>query len=80
MRCHSCELVRINGVVCHETGCPEAFKSERRECRWCGAEFTPEERFQRDCCESCRCAYYGVPDDDGWAEQDQLDLESQCAE
>jgi hypothetical protein len=23
-RCHSCEALRINGVYCHETGCPNS--------------------------------------------------------
>jgi hypothetical protein len=36
--CERCELVRINGHVVHEIGCPAA----KRECAWCGQWFTPE--------------------------------------
>jgi hypothetical protein len=45
--CDSCELLRINGVVCHETGCRNAGRTwdvERAqwvrsvECRECGCE------------------------------------------
>lgn len=27
MRCDQCELLSINGVVCHETGCPNTHKN-----------------------------------------------------
>ena len=74
MACSSCELLRITGVVCPETGCPET----PRECKWCGQDFAPEAGATRaTCCSlSCFAAYAGLPDDDGWSEQDQLDLES----
>ena len=45
--CDQCQLARINGLVCHETGCPNAGKtweSERGEwvkyveCRECGCD------------------------------------------
>ncbi len=64
MRCDSCQLVRINGVVCHETGCPQAWRTKVRECRECGGEFVPESRGQRECCESCAAAYAGLPCDE----------------
>ena len=51
--CDSCEVLMINGVRCHETGCPSAWKDQRRECGWCGASYTPEERGQRYCSEDC---------------------------
>ena len=57
-RCDSCEIMDINGVRCHETGCPEAWKDETRECKWCGSEFVPEEREQIVCDESCAEAYF----------------------
>ncbi len=56
-RCDSCEIARINGVRCHETGCPESWRDEIRECPWCGSEFEPEDRTQRFCCEDCAEAY-----------------------
>ncbi len=58
--CDSCQLVRINGVVCHETGCPEAWKDEIRECKECGSDFTPEERWQKCCGHSCQVSYSGA--------------------
>ena len=47
MRCNQCEAAMINGVFCHETGCPNSRKTwiEERgewvlflECRECGSE------------------------------------------
>ena len=58
MSCPSCELLTINGVVCHETGCPEAWKDYSRECKWCGGDFIPEERLQDCCCDECSEAYH----------------------
>ena len=57
--CASCEVLSINGVLCHETGCPEAWKSYTRECTWCGQEFTPEEKHQDCCSDDCSEAYHG---------------------
>jgi len=51
--CNSCELLVINGVKCHEQGCPDAWKDYVAECVWCGSEFTPEFKGQRYCDESC---------------------------
>ncbi len=62
--CHSCQVVRIQGKVCHEFGCPEAFKSETRECAWCGSKFTPKHSRDKFCDESCYRAFYGIPDPD----------------
>jgi len=55
--CDSCDALMINGVYCHETGCPDAWKDARRECPWCGATFTPEERYQKFCSEDCAESY-----------------------
>lgn len=57
--CSSCQMVAINGVPCHETGCPDAWKDYTRECKECGVEFKPEHRHQDCCSESCAEAYYG---------------------
>lgn len=62
-QCPSCEILYINGVRCHETGCPDAWKEEKRKCKECGHEFTPEERHQQCCSHTCNMAYYGVPCD-----------------
>jgi len=57
--CKSCEVLYINGVKCHETGCPDAWKDYERECLWCGQKFKPEERYQECCSHSCTVAYNG---------------------
>jgi hypothetical protein len=57
--CDRCQLIRINGMVCHETGCGNAWKDETRECKWCGQEFKPEDRHQDCCDDSCREGYHG---------------------
>lgn len=43
MKCGQFKLLRINGLVCHETGCPNAGKiwedgqwARYRDCRECG--------------------------------------------
>ena len=52
-RCQACEILVINNTLCHERGCPEAYKTEKRECQECGFPFTPENPNQRLCSESC---------------------------
>lgn len=49
IHCDQCNVVTINGVLCHETGCPNAWKSERRSCAECGTDFFPFTRFQTVC-------------------------------
>jgi len=58
--CHSCEVLNINGINCHEIGCPEAWKDYERECAWCGTTFKPEERYQKCCSHSCHVSYSGI--------------------
>lgn len=67
--CHSCQLVRIQGVVCHEIGCNESYKDELRECSWCGQDFKPEDRYQKLCSEGCYCSYNGL------SEPEEIDAE-----
>lgn len=57
VRCTACAIMVINGVACHETGCPEAWKDSRPECPWCGQTFRPAERWQRFCCDDCHISY-----------------------
>jgi len=57
--CDQCEALMINGVLCHEHGCPAAWKDYDRVCRWCGQVFRPEDNKQECCSDSCRAAYYG---------------------
>ncbi len=58
MTCQSCEVLMIQGVRCHETGCPDAWKDQLRECVWCGRDFKPEEHYQICCGENCLINYY----------------------
>jgi hypothetical protein len=60
MSCPSCQLATINGVLCHEMGCPDSHLFTARECDWCGAAFEPESQFQRFCDDSCACSFYGL--------------------
>jgi len=62
--CQSCEALMINRVLCHERGCPDAWKDYKRECKWCGNKFMPEESGQYFCDQSCYNAYNGYPDED----------------
>jgi hypothetical protein len=55
--CESCEVLYINGVRCHETGCPDEWLDFERECKWCGTVFLPEEKYQYFCCEECAASY-----------------------
>ena len=40
--CQSCEALMINGVYCHETGCPDSWKDYRVDCFDCGFDFVPK--------------------------------------
>ena len=46
--CSQCAAIFINGVPCHETGCPNA----TQECKGCDA-IIPAHRFNKYC-EDCR--------------------------
>lgn len=59
--CNSCQLVRINGVVCHETGCPESWRNPVTgrgypvPCWQCGYDFEPEDKANRHSrCPDCQ--------------------------
>jgi hypothetical protein len=56
--CSSCAVLYINGVKCHEHGCPDAWMDELRKCKWCRSDFRPEYREQVCCDYDCENAYY----------------------
>lgn len=62
--CPYCEMVAIQGVACHETRCPQAWKGTTRECRWCGSEFRPDHKGQGFCCNDCWASYNGYQTDE----------------
>lgn len=45
IRCSSCEALVINGVPCHETGCPVAV----HECHGCNTLIPARQRYCADC-------------------------------
>lgn len=49
MHCDSCQIVAINGIACHEIGCPDSWKDTTRECFECGCDFSPEGRYDQTC-------------------------------
>jgi hypothetical protein len=44
-RCSQCEALVINGVACHETGCPNM----THECTGCNAIIPARQRYCEDC-------------------------------
>jgi hypothetical protein len=65
--CDGCNPSRINGVLCHEAGCPDAWRDQAVECSECGSDFSPEERFRRVCEDCARAA-------DEW-EDEEIEVE-----
>jgi hypothetical protein len=61
--CSSCSILVINGHSCHESGCPESWKDETRDCDECGCEFHPQERRQRFCGTDCANSHFGLNPD-----------------
>lgn len=43
--CSCCEALAINGLPCHETGCPNS----KHECRGCDALIPMNQRYCGDC-------------------------------
>jgi hypothetical protein len=64
--CDGCNPSRINGVLCHEAGCPEAWRDYPVECDECGHEFYTDEQ-HRSVCEDCARA------DDEWEDDGMED-------
>ena len=75
MKCNQCEMLSINGVPCHETGCPNSDKVwhdgeyvREYACPECG-ELYAERSEAGDCCND-----FGEcdddDDDDGWSDVD----------
>lgn len=58
MSCPSCALLVINGIPCHEHGCPEAWRDKKFKCLECGAYAKPEELNQRFCSPACEEVYH----------------------
>ena len=39
----------INGVYCHEQGCPDAWKDYAYKCVNCGRQFKPRDKWEKRC-------------------------------
>ncbi len=59
MNCQSCEALTINGLYCHEHGCPDAWMGTSGECEHCGSKYKLEDREQQFCDQECVNEYYG---------------------
>lgn len=70
--CDQCEVLFINGVKCHEHGCPSAYKDEIRECKDCGCDFEPESSRQTFCND---CLNPPVFDDDDIDPEDDFEFD-----
>lgn len=74
--CDGCSPSRINGVLCHETGCPDAWRDQVRECKNCGSDFSPENKRDEFCSDECAKMYFGDWDNEIEAEEsDEQDSE-----
>lgn len=69
--CDGCSPSNINGRLCHETGCPEAWRDYPQDCDVCGfAFFRTESRHERIC---PGCAAEPEPEPDSTALDDCCD-------
>jgi hypothetical protein len=60
--CDGCSPSMINGVLCHESGCPDAWKDRPVSCFECGCQFYRTESIhQRNCSD---CSEPNLPDED----------------
>lgn len=59
IHCDGCDALVINGIACHETGCPDEWR-DPKECKECGLTFTPEDRYQQCCDHTCSVAWNGL--------------------
>jgi hypothetical protein len=64
--CDGCSPAVINGVLCHEAGCPESWRDYTKECCECGCEFYADVRWQSICDD---CANAPAPDCYGESEE-----------
>lgn len=56
--CDSCDVLIVNNVICHESGCSNSWCDSKRECNWCGQTFNPLSEDQTCCDQSCAQSYY----------------------
>ena len=49
VRCDQCTILHINGVKCHESGCPVSWRDYDQPCGECGTDFRPATKHQSIC-------------------------------
>lgn len=59
--CDGCSPAMVNGILCHENGCPDAWRDRLTECKWCGSTFYRQDRWQAFCDDECAEAYSRTP-------------------
>lgn len=47
--CDGCSPSVINGIFCHESGCPDSWRDKIIDCWECGCEFIPHSRYNTIC-------------------------------
>lgn len=57
VKCHNCNTAYINGVLCHEHGCPTAFRVPMN-CKDCDTKFMPATKWQKYCQDCIDAASY----------------------
>jgi hypothetical protein len=62
----------INGLLCHETGCPDAWRDHDKKCFDCGCDFIPSFRDSAKCYDCLFDAIVSSCDDDD-EDQDEED-------
>lgn len=91
VKCESCNASMINGIFCHETGCPDAWKNHKYSCKNCGCDFTPESKddsfvvcghvcfvnyYGHECnCDECTGGYPFEEEDDNYGYSDQKNFD-----
>ena len=59
--CDGCTPASVNGTMCHEHGCPDAWRDRQVECPWCGQMHYPTLHTDHDlefCDDDCASAYH----------------------
>ena len=69
--CDGCSPSLVNGVLCHEAGCPDSWKDTEKTCFECGYGFLPDNRWDRTCQD---CQRFADPDD-RWDDEPEDDDE-----
>jgi len=77
--CSHCEVLYINGVKCHETGCPVAYLDGIAECEWCGQSIPSGEGVRQRggksfCCDDCYRDYYNIQRENEYENQEEDEI------